>query len=162
VIAVCSDFAASRTLFVGGPGGILRSTDAGRSFECVLEVRGAAVRSLAASPDFAEDGTVFAAFDNRLYRSVDRGGTWDPLFEDGSVAFPRLVISPAFPRDETVFLGGQPGLWRSHDRGTSWQPLLSDTVSAKAVVDGLAISPFFERDRQLLAHVAGCGLCHSS
>ena len=101
VLAVCPDFGTSRRLFIGGPAGVLRSLDGGRSFDSVLERAGAPVRALVASPDFARDGTIFAAFDEQLFRSVDRGSTWEPLFDGQGMAFPRLAVSPAYRRDST-------------------------------------------------------------
>jgi photosystem II stability/assembly factor-like uncharacterized protein len=161
VLAVCPDFGTSRMLFIGGPAGVLRSLDGGRSFDSVLERAGAPVRALVASPDFARDGTVFAAFDEQLFRSVDRGSTWEPLFDGQGMASPRLGVSPAYRRDQTVFVGGESGLWRSGDGGRSWRRLQPVTSAPNAAIDGLAISPCFDVRQELLAHVVGLGLFHS-
>ncbi len=159
--AVSPDFAIDRTLFIGGPLGVLRSQDGGISFELVFELAGSAVRSLAVSPNFHHDRTVFIAYDEQLYRSVDRGTNWEKWSQGQEFASPRLAISPAYADDQTLFLGCELGLWRSRDGGRKWERLAIATIAADATIDGLAVSPNFHADHELIVQVCGSGLFHS-
>jgi photosystem II stability/assembly factor-like uncharacterized protein len=159
--AVSPHFSIDRTLFIGGPLGVLRSQDGGISFESVFQLAGSHVRSLVVSPDFPCDGTVFVAYEQQLYRSIDRGSTWQLWYQGQNLVSPRLVISPAYSQDQSLFLGADSGLWRSTDSGKTWRQLTIATVAADASIDGLAISPNFHNDHEIVVHVCGKGLFHS-
>ena len=158
---ISPDFTTDRTLFVSGPSGVFRSQDGGMSFDAAFGPAGTPVRSVAVSPHFRRDGTVFVACDGCLYRSVDRGTTWERWFEGDELASPRLALSPAYADDRTLFAACEPGLWRSRDGGRQWQRLATGDVAPDAAVDGLAVSPNFRADRELIVHVFGAGLFHS-
>jgi len=161
VLAISPDFRTDRTLFVGGALGVLRSRDGGSSLHYVLGPAREPVRSLVISPDFRNDGTVFVAFNNSLYRSVDGGMTWEEKLKGKEIKPARLAISPAYGQDKTLFLGSMLGLWRSRDGGKLWQPLQIGDLVGDTLIDGLAVSPFFQMDQELFVHVCGVGLFHS-
>jgi hypothetical protein len=105
---------------------------------------------------------VFVAFDGGLYRSVDGGDTWEQWLLGQEIISPRLAISPAYSDDRTVYLGCELGLRRSRDGGKQWQPLQVGRFMADTPIDGLAVSPCFHADQELLVHVCGAGIFHSS
>jgi len=160
VLAISPSFAKDRTLFVGGPLGVLRSRDAGMSFESVFERAATPVCGLGVSPGFSRDGTVFAAVDGAVYKSVDGGSAWKAWLERPEMASPRLAISPGYADDKTLFLGSTLGLWRSRYDGTQWQ-MLDVAGLPETPIDGLELSPYFVMDQELLVHVRGRGLFRS-
>ena len=161
LVAISPGFLADGTLFVGGRHGVLRSRDGGASLQYVLGPDHSPVHSLAVSPDFQADGTAFAAFADSVRRSTDGGFSWEPIEVARELRSPRLAVSPAYARDGTVFLGDASGLWRSRNRGGAWEGLCIGELRTGVSIDGLAISPFFERDGEILVHARGVGLFRS-
>jgi photosystem II stability/assembly factor-like uncharacterized protein len=161
VLAISPEFATDQTVFVGGSQGVLRSRAGGLSLQYVLGPTATPVRSLVVSPDFRNDQAVFVAFDDSLYRSVDAGTTWEVCRTGPELYAARLAISPAYEQDRTLFMGSISGLWRSRDGGTLWQRLPIAALGENTAIDGLAVSPSFRRDRELVVHVCGIGLFRS-
>ncbi len=143
-LVVSPNFAADRTLFVTGLGGVSRSTDGGETW--VAQNRMGPTYAAAISPDFATDGTVWESYrlmegigdgtpESGIIRTVDRGTNWaltSAGLPDSYEPFPRsLAVSPNFAADQTIFAayGGQivstpeRGLFRSGDGGSSWTDL---------------------------------------
>jgi photosystem II stability/assembly factor-like uncharacterized protein len=127
------DPAARDTVYAGlREGGVLRTTDAGRTWsDCALPARG--VFSLAVS---AADGAVYAGTEpSALYRSDDAGHTWrelDALLQLPSQptwSFPPRPwtshvrwIAPSPHEADVVLVGIElGGLMRSTDGGESWE-----------------------------------------
>ncbi|MBP7962637.1 MAG: PD40 domain-containing protein [Caldilineaceae bacterium] len=143
-LVVSPNFAADRTLFVTGLGGVSRSTDGGETW--VAQNRMGPTYAAAISPDFATDGTVWESYrlmegigdgtpESGVIRTLDRGTNWaltSAGLPDSYEPFPRsLAVSPNFAADQTIFAayGGQivstpeRGLFRSGDGGSSWTDL---------------------------------------
>jgi hypothetical protein len=116
---------------------------------------------LVVSSNFDNDGTVFAAFDDGICRSTDGGSTWETVLQDPAVTFAKLAISPAYSRDRTVFIGSRSGLQRSRDGGRLWGPLHVEGLTDAIAVDGIAVSPCFQTDQEILVHICGAGLFRS-
>lgn len=142
-------FQSDGTIFSGAADRLLRTTDAGNSWQS-LELRYETWRRsivsalakvnlprgwlltdlerarpypnvIALSPDFPEDQTLF--FGTRkhgVYRSTDGGTTADQMALIGE-SITDLVISPNYPEDGTVFAVVFEGpVFRSRDEGKSW------------------------------------------
>jgi len=161
LVAVSPGYPTDQTLFVGGRCGVLRSRDGGESLHYVIGPADSPVHCLAVSPDFPADRTIFAGFADSVHCSTDGGSSWKPMNAGHELCSPRLAISPAFRRDGTVFLGDASGVWRSRNRGSTFEALRIGEMNTIASVDGLAISPFFAMDSEILAHVSGVGLFRS-
>ena len=127
LIALSPAFHRDRMAYAACGEHIVRSTDAGASWQVVLA--GSATNILV-SPDFVRDRTIFAlmvreAYDTVLNRSTDGGMTWTSFPGPWYVGL--LRISPAYATDHTLYAGvnyiGSGGLWRSTDSGVSWSRL---------------------------------------
>jgi len=107
----------SRIIFVGKPGNILKTDNAGKSWRRVLAVqgRGADINDLAIGID---NNVVYAATGNGLYRSSNLGERWERIFRGKAELENQCtaVLSSA----ETIFLGTKAGLFISRDYGRSW------------------------------------------
>ncbi|OQA45576.1 MAG: BNR/Asp-box repeat protein [Chloroflexi bacterium ADurb.Bin325] len=129
------------------------------------------------SPTVAQDNILFAAgewalqdYIHYLYRSTDRGHTWERLpdlpFTEPYRA--RIDLSPNFAMDQTLSVTFRTATNISHDGGFTWrvvalpqatpntfalgdaQHLFAGYIPTGLVVDELAVSPDFVRDRTLL------------
>jgi DNA-binding beta-propeller fold protein YncE len=163
-IVLSPDFAADRTIFVAGGGGVFRSTDSGLSWQ---QLHGglphkryynyyAPSISLALSPNFAADRTLFAGIfvgdsvGYGVYRSTDAGDTWQPTWSGLThLRVHKITVSPDFATDHTLvahsryqnlteWTGGQ-SLFRSTDGGQTWEMIASGTES-----DGSDLPPIEE------------------
>ncbi len=77
--AVLVDAREPRRVFAGGPGGLFRSTDAGRTWQAV-STWPARVGVVALAQDPRRPNDLFAAAGNgALFRSRDGGATWHPM-----------------------------------------------------------------------------------
>jgi len=79
-VAVSPNFIQDRTVFAGGPSGIWKSTDDGRTWH-TTQLNFAEVRAVACSPSYATDGRVYAATNGGVFLSEDRGETWRGVSE---------------------------------------------------------------------------------
>ena len=88
----------------------------------------------------------------------------------------QLVVSPGWPQDKTLagiwgysattddcyVWGGRGGtIYLSSDGGTSWRASSTGLPSGCEIVSALALAPDYERDRTLLAAIAGAGIFKS-
>lgn len=108
----------NKIIFVGVPGNILKSDDAGKSWRSVLSLRSGLRNINALSGDPINYNTVYAATDNGLYRSNDLGGHWGRIFQ-GKNSLERQCTS-IIGTPEALFLGTKAGLFISRDNGRSW------------------------------------------
>ena len=156
VLAMSPRFAMDQTLFVGMyPNGVLRSQDGGSTFSLLWDTLDMPVRSLVVSPHYSTDQTLFVSLGNGLYTSNDGGGSWEPVGSAFDLRRCVLVISPQYGVDQTLFAGGLSGLYRTRDGGETWEKLRIGDGDLDMPVAGLAISPCFATDRQLLVQVSG-------
>lgn len=123
-VAFSPDFGEDCTLFVGAPGGVLRSQDAGENWRiATLPTPPPFVTCLAVSPNYRADGLVFAgAMEDGVLRSWDRGESWAAwnfgLLDLNVFA---LAVSPNFTEDDTLFVGVESGVFRSANGGRAWR-----------------------------------------
>jgi photosystem II stability/assembly factor-like uncharacterized protein len=150
LLAISSDFATDRTLYVLGGLHTYVSTDGGDTF---VEVGGwfAAhdVRGLAFSPDYAADETLFALVHGvGLYKSTDGGATWNPTGLSGDLS--AFAVSPDYASDETLIAAsasdGQVSM--STDGGDTWA-VLGVTLGTGGQ-HTLLFSPTFATDQVVL------------
>jgi len=133
----------------GGPliGGLLKSTDGGKSWTTLNTLPGGAfVNSLAIDP--MNSSTVYATVNSRLLKSSDGGQSWETLNSDlppnTNISF--VVIDHADPSAVYVAImsfspmGLSAGLLKSTDGGTSWRNL-SLTIPAGTVVNAVVLNP---------------------
>ncbi len=123
-LAAAAVLTVGETVWVGTNGAVLRSDDAGESWQIVgLASPPPLVVALAVSPDYAEDGMVFAGTaQDGVFVSTDRGLTWTAwnfgLVDHHIYA---LAVSPDFTTDHAIFAGTESGIFRSHNAGRSWR-----------------------------------------
>jgi len=154
VFAVSPNFSVDQTVFAGmSPQGLLRSLDGGSTFSAIWNACGSPVRSLAISPAYTIDRTLFASLTNGVYRSRDAGENWENVGTSFDLRSTQLAISPDYRSDHTLFAGGSSGLFRTRDGGEKWEKLSLGEVGRSKHVSGIAISPFYATDRQLLVQI---------
>ena len=161
-LAISPGFALDKTLFVVAFGGIVRSTDAGRSLALVWDSRSnEMLRFVALSPEYTSDHRVFALGSEHVFSSSDRGDTWQAVGDDHEWQFECLAISPDFKRDRTLFAGSRNGGFvRSSDGGESWQrPCRTEShwLSARNIF----VSPDFRHDHEVFLQTYDSGLLRS-
>ena len=157
-LAISPSFADTRVILAGTEEyGLLRSDDAGRSWESMLASR--MVNALA----YDSHGRVVAATDGGLALSDDEGQTWQMVGTDlggvGGVA--RLEDG-----DGSILLAGLPEMWaptepgllhtgigRSTDGGQTWAA--ANRGLAAILLTELTFAPDFEANRTLLAGSLG-------
>ena len=154
VFAVSPSFSVDQTVFAGmTPQGLLRSLDGGTTFSTIWNALGSPVQSLAISPAFTIDRTLFASLTNGVYRSRDAGERWEQVGGTIDLGSSQLVISPDYQSDHTLFAGGASGLFRTRDGGETWEKVSLGEEGISEHVSGVAISPFYATDRQLLVQI---------
>lgn len=157
-LAVSPTFAEDRVVLAGTEDhGLLRSDDAGRTWEQVAELADLMINGL----HFRADGWVIAATDAGVGLSDDDGETWRLAGQDlGGVAGammcgsgPETALLVGLPDSGAPIVPGTPscGIARSVDGGQTWTAA-NDGLAASLVVD-LALSGTFAEDDTLF--VAG-------
>ncbi|MDD5108641.1 MAG: hypothetical protein PHC29_03920 [Candidatus Omnitrophica bacterium] len=110
--------ADNNTIFIGIPGSILKSEDAGKSWRSVLTLRGAMRNINCLSVNSINYNCVYAATDNGLYRSNNLGDRWERIFQ-GKNNLEKQCTS-IIGTLNTLFVGTKAGLFISRDNGRSW------------------------------------------
>ena len=179
VIAVSPNFGSDRTLFFGTRRhGIFRSVNGGLSNAFVWNAMWKTTTSLAISPDFQMDRTVFAGIRGEgVYKTANGGDTWQPAnnglsfveiwkrsdsIRPGNREDISLVISPYYGTDRTVFAASSRGLFKTTNGGKNWQPSGRKTLGDGSSIIGMAISPNYQKDQQVVVSVKGKGLFRSN
>ncbi len=171
--AISPGFAQDRTLFVslGRFNLLLRSRDAGRSFEVInAGLQTGYVLALAISPDFAADRTLYCAEAAHVFVSRDGGERWQNVpLPPGMRGVQSFELSPDFARDGTLLAGtAHDGLWLSRDRGATWAAAAVEPAAAAGPgslagsVQDVRFSRDFGRDRRVWALIDGHRLVASS
>jgi photosystem II stability/assembly factor-like uncharacterized protein len=142
--------------------GLLRSEDAGRSWEQVPDLADVTVNGLS----FLADGRVVAATDAGVARSDDHGETWRLVGEDlGGVAGAVIcgtgttsALLAGLPESGAPKVPEHPhtGIARSTDDGRTWSVANAGLIARLAV--GLTLSPAFAEDATLYAATLDAGL----
>ena len=127
-IAVSPSFGSDRLVFAATQTGLLRSTDAGASWEEATDGFDLDdVRAVACSSSFGEDRTVFAGgVLGFMYRSVDGGASWTRLdYEFDGETVSAIEVGPDFANDPAIFVGtvgeGIAAVHRSSDGGQTFE-----------------------------------------
>ncbi|MEM7112629.1 MAG: hypothetical protein AAF614_09350 [Chloroflexota bacterium] len=132
----------------GMPGGIIRSTNGGRSWSnCWVEQTEAPVVALALSANYSKDRVLLAATDgDGILRSTDGGRHWE-LSNFGLREFSVLdiVMAPLRGRYEDVFAITESGLYASPNGGRAWRKVELDQTGIEPLA--LAVSPDFAKDQ---------------
>lgn len=141
--------AAGRNLWLAGqPGGIMRSTNGGRSWQrCWLDQTDAPIFCLALSPNYSRDRTLLAGTDgDGILRSTDGGRHWE-LCNFGLRDFVvlDLLTAPAVGRYEYAFAITENGVYQSPNSGRAWRRVDSDRAGLEP--SALAVSPTFADDQ---------------
>ncbi|MDJ0688154.1 MAG: hypothetical protein QNJ41_06580 [Xenococcaceae cyanobacterium MO_188.B32] len=155
---------ADRTVFVAtNRGHLYQSTDEGDNFSLVGEV-GEAISSLVISPNFANDYTFYASSEDKIYQSVDGGQTWTNIIDrpDFQEFWLKLAISPQYKQDKTLFAGTDLCLYKTEDGGDVWRRLPKSNYGGGGIVEAIALSPNYARDRTLIISIRGKGAWKST
>jgi hypothetical protein len=154
-VAFATDFAESGRLWAGTPDGLFRSDDRGARFERVGTLQAAGINSVALAPGATDaagargpDALAVVSRGSGLHLSRDGGATWTrPERGLDGVRAAFVELSPDFARDGLVYAGPlNAGVHVSRDGGRSF----SRVPGGPALVQSMAISPTYERDRTLL------------
>jgi len=151
------EFSTDQTLFFGAaPSGLYKSRNGGNTFSLLWDSFKMPIESFVVSPGYPNDQTLFVCLASGLYRSLDGGKTWEQVGQEAGIVSSFLAISPNYIHDQTLFAGSSSGLFRTRDAGQTWQKMsITGNRNLKEPVGGLAISPFFASDRQLMVQVRG-------
>ncbi len=156
MFAISPGFSVDRTIFFAQhPNGIFRSLNGGETFELIWDTFDKRVGGFAISPEYPTDKTLFVSLWDGLYRSEDGGMNWEQVAHDLILGRASLAISPQYGLDRTLYAGSPSGLYRTRDGGETWKELPLGETDVGMAVSGLAISPDFATDRQLLVQIRG-------
>lgn len=130
-----------RTYYVGGLGGLFKSSDGGVTWESIFNHEPvSSIGAIAVAPSDANTLYVGTgepnlrndvAFGDGMWKSTDAGKTWQHMGLEGSGAVARIAIDPADPnRAFAAVLGdvykasSERGIYRTIDGGKTWQRVL--------------------------------------
>ncbi len=132
-VAFSPDFSHDRTVFAAVQGGILRSTNAGETWQLDLLPNPPPVASnLVVSPNYPEDGQAFfSTIEDGIFCTRDRGSHWN-TWNFGLLDFQTLclAVSPQYARDETLVAGAESGIFYSTNGGRAWKTTVFPINSA--------------------------------
>jgi photosystem II stability/assembly factor-like uncharacterized protein len=151
-VVVSPGFESDQSVFVGAPGGILRSFNGGKSWHITtLPSPPPVVSDLVISPNYPEDETLFAGTETGIFCSTNGGRAWrEVAFSTELAPVLSLAVSPDYADDDTLFAGTESnGLFRSNDRGRTWTRLGEDAVAE--AVNAIILSSEFPTRAELLA-----------
>ena len=109
----------SRIIFMGVPGSVFKSDNAGESWRRVLVISSGLNNINALVFGCSNLNVLYAATDNGLYRSKDFGERWERAFRgknDTENQCTAVLVAPY-----AIFVGTKSGLFISRDNGRSWQ-----------------------------------------
>jgi photosystem II stability/assembly factor-like uncharacterized protein len=131
-LALAPDFGLTRIVLAGTEGdGLLRSGDAGRTWQMIDGLRDQSIAALTWS--VGANSTAFAATDEGIVRSDDSGLTWSKMSDPDSV-IALSVLRDKTASTETVVAGrAAGGIVRSNDGAKTWTP--SSIISPADVAD---------------------------
>jgi photosystem II stability/assembly factor-like uncharacterized protein len=134
---LCIAVSPDHAVYFGASSGLFRSTNAGKSWECLrLPCDFDAVLSIAAAP---EDVLLVGTEANGLYRSTDQGITWDAFGADAEFSPINAILLPPHS-SEVVLLSGQ-GLLHSSDLGQTFSPWLTDQLPDSSGLTSACFAP---------------------
>ena len=101
--------------------GILRSTDDGENWDCVIREGGVGIAVESIKGGFAAITYNTVSETRRVRTSYDGGKTWQPIDADLPAT---LSIASIIQVGENFFCGHTDGIYRSSDKGKTWKLLL--------------------------------------
>ncbi len=146
-LTIAPDFASSHMLFGISGQNLVRSVDAGRTWQTALTVYYGGLFKPVFSPNYARDRTAYLYTTSGLQVSTDTGITWQSVSWSPAscTGLFQIVASPDFSNDGTIFVGTGP-VCRSTDAGRSWTSITLPE-SGQAI---LALSPAFANNQTIL------------
>ncbi|MCX5705421.1 MAG: hypothetical protein NTZ92_05140 [Candidatus Omnitrophica bacterium] len=109
----------SEVLFAGSASGLYKSTDAGKSWDTVVDVNGQCHGVNYLLFDAQDPNLLYVACGNGLYLSRNCGKDWKRIFK-GKNTFENNCLSLAVLPD-ALYLGTEAGLFVSKDRAKTWR-----------------------------------------
>ena len=103
----------SNIVYVGGDGGIYKTTNAGTSWSGASTGITGIVYDMAINPE--NTSTLYAATANGIYRTTNSGTSWA---YSGCSSANAVIIDPSDPN--TIYAGTSSGVYKSTNSGTSW------------------------------------------
>ncbi|MEO8663238.1 MAG: YCF48-related protein, partial [Bryobacteraceae bacterium] len=134
-IAFSPAYAADRTIFIAGRGGMFRTTDGGDSWAPIGPLPGAPMNDVALSPAFASDNTMLAiTLSNQIWKSTNRGDSWTQMAAPAA-SLTVVSFNPAYPTQRGILLGtANSGLYRSTNLAASWTQALPGINKVTSIV----------------------------
>lgn len=123
-------------------GDVLKSNDAGKSWERVVSLKGKVTRIV---PHTLKSSTLYLALEGRgLWKTEDSGTTWQDMSEGlnkfaGAMTIRDLAVDPTRP--DTVIAASSYGLVRTTDGGATWSALPLLTPPSSANIFAVALNP---------------------
>ena len=108
-------------LMATSQGGIIRSTDDGENWDCVISEGGVGIAVERIDVGFAAISCNTSTQSRRIHLSLDSGKTWKSIDEGLQ---PSLFISSIKQMGEYLICGHPDGIFRSSDMGKTWKLLL--------------------------------------
>jgi len=140
--------------------GILKSTDAGKSWQVLLALQGTDASS---ALQLAPDGTLYFNWAAEILSSKDEGATWSEssTFLDGKgKEMEPIITSFAAAADGTAYAFVEyEGLFKSVDRGLTWKP---HAVDDRRLADESAWHFMITADDQLIVGFEHAGILRSA
>lgn len=123
-------------------GDVLKSNDAGKSWERIVSLKGKVTRIV---PHTLKASTLYLTVEGRgLWKTEDNGAAWLDMSEglkqfSGAMTIRDLVVDPTRP--DTVITASQYGLVRTTDGGATWSALPLLTPPSSANISAVALNP---------------------
>ncbi|MFA5954618.1 MAG: hypothetical protein WC817_03735 [Patescibacteria group bacterium] len=133
----------SNVIFAGTSSGeILKSKDAGQSWETIVRL-GGAIKNLVGHD--LNSSVLYAVVDKRgIWKTVDDGATWQDTSEglnafSGAKNMTAIAVDPVHP--DTIVAASNYGLVRTTDAGVTWAALQLLTPTGKVEINDVALNP---------------------
>ena len=123
-VALSPTFTIDRTVVAGLPGGALRSTDGGDTWQALsFQPPPPNLTALAFSPNYLADGVILGGTaEDGFLRSSNGGESWSAWnFGLLDLEVLCLTLSLEFLTDEMIFAGTGTGVFRSTNGGRAWR-----------------------------------------
>ena len=170
-LSISKTFAKDKTIFLGGFGGVFKSTNSGRIWKEMETLPLTIIVGMGISPGYADDSTIaISTYLAGAYLSQDRGMTWqginNGLSRPGFLTKIRkvlsgenllkyrimdIIFSPNYPQDETLISsssGHFKYLLMSDKKDKVWRKIHLSSNKDKSQIwpDIIVLSPLFSND----------------
>jgi len=162
-IGISPGYATDGTVFMGGQGGLWKSTNRGGSWAAVGgSPLASGVLAVALTSNFSTGGSLFAMTSSAIFGSGDQGTTWQSITTPSplTAGLSALALSPNYSVDHTILVGSAAnGIFKSTNFGRSWTQV---TTGVTLPVTGISFSPAFSTDQTAYALTQGSGVLLST